>query len=94
MCLAHFLASKKLINITTASTTTTTATAAISTTVTLLLLPMNFLTLVGARRELGDLRVGKLQPFLVLSNQYSFYYKETKLMFHAARLAPFLCQQA
>lgn len=76
MCLTHFLTSKKLINITTASTTTITVTAAISTTTTLLLLPMNFLTLPGARRELGDLRVGKLQPFLVLSNQYSFITKK------------------
>lgn len=76
MCLARFLTSKKLINITTASSTTTPATAAISNTTTLLLLPMNFLTLLGARRELGDLRVGKLQPFLVLSNQYSFITKK------------------
>lgn len=60
----------------------------------LLLLPMYFLTLPGARQELGDLRAGKLQLFLALSSQYSFYYKATKLMFSATRLAPFLCQQA
>ena len=47
----------------------------------LLLLLMSSLTLPGARQDLGDLTVGKLQLFLVLSNQYSFYYKATKLRF-------------
>lgn len=54
---------------------------------------MNFLTLPSARQELRVLREGRLQLFLALSSQYSFYYRATELMFSATRLAPFLCQQ-